>query len=193
MDEKEISPEESLELIQTMIGKARKRYTDNSFFFLLWGWITLIASLAHFYLATYTDFEHPYIGWSMTIVGGIISGIVGARQGKKAVVKNYADKMYGWLWFSLGMAMFTIIFNGEVINWQVVPFILLLAGIGTVVSGAMMGFRPLQLGAIAFWALSIIAFKQPENYQMLLMALGVAVGYLLPGYMMKYNLKSHGV
>lgn len=193
MDDKEMSPEESLDLIQTMIGKARKRYTDNSFFFLLWGWICLIASLVHFYLATYTDFEYPHIGWSMTIVGAIVSGIKGARQDKTAVVKNYADKMYGWLWFSLGMAMFTIIFNGEVINWQVVPFILLLAGIGTSVSGAMMGFRPLQFGAIAFWALSIIAFKQPENYQMLLMGLGVAVGYLLPGYMMKQNFKSNGV
>lgn len=193
MGNKEMSPEESLGLIQAMIGKARKRYTDNSFFFLLWGWITLIASLAHFYLATYTNFEDPYIGWSLTIVGGIISGIRGARQGKKAVVRNYADKMYGWLWFSLGMAMFTIIFNGETIGWQIVPFILLLAGIGTAVSGAMMGFKPLQFGAIAFWALAIIAFKQPENYQMLLMGLGVAVGYLLPGYMMKHNSKSHGV
>jgi hypothetical protein len=193
MEDKEISPQESLDLIQTMIGKARKRYTDNSFFFLLWGWIVLIASLAHFYLASYTSFEQPFIGWSLTIVGGIISAIKGAQQGKNAVVRNYADKMYGWLWFALGMAMFTIIFNGEVINWQVVPFILLLAGIGTAVSGAMMGFRPLQFGAIGFWALAIIAFRQPENYQMLMMALGVAVGYLLPGYMMKYNSKAHGV
>lgn len=187
MDDQEISPEESLDLIQAMIGKARKRYTDNSFFFLLWGWITLSASLAHFYLATYTDFEHPEIGWSMTIVGGIISGIVGARRGKNAVVKNYTDKMYGWLWFSLGMAMFTIIFHGDVINWQVVPFIMLLAGVGTMVSGAMMGFKPLQFGAIGFWILAIIAFRQPENYQMLLMALSVAIGYLLPGYMMKFK------
>lgn len=193
MDDKEMSPQESMDLIETMIGKARKRYTDNSFFFLLWGWICLIGSLTHFYLATYTDFEHPSIGWSLTILGGIISGIKGAQQGKRAVVKNYADKMYSWLWFSLGMAMFTIIFNGEAINWQVVPFILLLAGIGTAVSGAMMGFKPLQFGAIAFWVLAIISFRQPENYQMLMMGLGVVVGYLLPGYMMKHNLKSHGV
>ena len=31
MKEKELSPEESIDLINTMIGKARKRYTDNSF------------------------------------------------------------------------------------------------------------------------------------------------------------------
>ena len=190
MDEKEMSPQESLDLIQSMIGKARKRYTDNSFFFLLWGWITLVASLTHFYLATYTDFNDPYLGWALTIPGGIISAIYGSRQEKRSNVTNYTDKLYGWLWGSLGLAMFSIIFNGELLSWQVVPFIMLLAGVGTVVSGVMMGFKPLQFGSIAFWALSFVAFRQPENYQMLMMALAVAVGYLLPGYIMKQKAKS---
>ena len=44
MKEKELSPEESIDLINTMIGKARKRYTDNSFYFLLWGWLVIVAS-----------------------------------------------------------------------------------------------------------------------------------------------------
>ena len=103
------------------------------------------------------------------------------------------DKMYGWLWLSLGLAMFTIIFNGELVGWNTVPFILLFAGVGTAVSGAMMNFKPMQFGALAFWILSFIAFRQSENDQMLLMALGVALGYLLPGYIMKANSKKHGV
>lgn len=193
MEEKDISPEESLQLIQSMIGRARKRYTDNSFFFLLWGWITLFASLLHFYLGVYTSFEHPYIGWTLTIVGGIISAIKGSQREKRSEVTNYTDKIYGWLWFSLGMAMFTIIFNGDIVNWYVVPFIMLFAGVGTLVSGVMMNFKPLQFGAIAFWALAIVSFRQPETYQMLLMALSVAVGYLLPGYIMKYNSRKNAV
>lgn len=193
MDDKELSPEQSLDLIQTMIRRARKRYTDNSFFFLLWGWITLTASLAHYYLGTYTDFEHPYAGWSLTIVGGIVSAIYSSRLGKRSKVTNYTDKLYGWLWASLGAAMFIVIFNGENINWQVVPFIMLLAGIGTLVSGAMMNFRLLQIGSIPFWVLAFVAFKQPEQVQMLLMAIAVAIGYLVPGYVMRYNTKTNGV
>lgn len=193
MEEKDITPQESMALIQSMIGKARKRYSDNSFFFLLWGWIVLVASSGHFYLSTFTDFEYPFIGWSLTIVGGIISGVVSARQGKKSQVKGYTDQMYGWLWLSLGIAMFTIVFNGQLINWNTTPFILLLAGVGTAVSGAMMGFKPLQFGALVFWILAFVAFRQPENYQMLIMALGIAVGYLVPGYIMKANFNKHGV
>ncbi|KOF03793.1 hypothetical protein OB69_04325 [Roseivirga seohaensis subsp. aquiponti] len=193
MEEKELTPQESMALIQSMIGKARKRYSDNSFFFLLWGWIVLVASVGHYYLSTFTDFEYPFIGWSLTIVGAIVSGVVGARRGKKSQVKNYTDKMYAWLWFSLGMAMFTIVFNGQLIGWNTVPFILLLAGVGTAVSGAMMGFRPLQIGGLVFWILAFIAFRQPENYQMLILAGGIAIGYLVPGYIMKANFRKHGV
>ena len=193
MEEKELTPQESMALIESMIGKARKRYSDNSFYFLFWGWIVLTASLTHFYLLTYTTFEHPYIGWSLTVIGGIVSGIVGAKRSKNAEVKNYTDNMYGWLWLSLGMAMFTIIFNGELIGWNTIPFILLLAGVGTSVSGAMMGFRPLQIGAVVFWILTFVAFRQPENYQMLTMAIGIAAGYLIPGYILKANFKKHGV
>ena len=193
MDDKDLSPEQSLELIQSMIGRARKRYTDNSFFFLLWGWITLVASLGHFYLGVYTDYEHPYAVWSLSFVGGIVSAIYGSRMSKRSKVTNYTDKLYGWLWTSLGIAMFVIIFNGELLKWQVVPFIMLLAGVGTLVSGVMMGFKPLQFGSAAFWILSFIAFRQPEHYQMLLMALSVAAGYLLPGYIMKYNAKVNGI
>tara|TARA_R110001592_G_scaffold17115_8_gene72483 strand:- start:1517 stop:2098 length:582 start_codon:yes stop_codon:yes gene_type:complete len=193
MEEKELTPQESMALIQSMIGKSRKRYSDNSFFFLLWGWIVLIASLTHFYLSTYTTYEHPYIAWSLTVVGGMISGIVGARQGKNAKVRNYTDKMYGWLWLSLGLAMFTIIFNGQFIGWNTTPFILLFAAVGTSVSGAMMNFKPLQFGALVFWVLTFVAFRQPENYQMLIMACGIVIGYLVPGYIMKANFRNNGV
>jgi hypothetical protein len=193
MEEKEISPDESLKLIQSMIGKARQNYTDNSIFFLLWGWIVFVASLSHYYLAVHTTFEDPYIAWSLTLVGAVASAVIGAKKGKSRMVRNYTDKMYGWLWLCLGLAMFTIIFNGEHIAWNTVPFILLFAGVGTAVSGAMMNFKPLQIGALSFWILSFIAFRQPESYQMLLMALGVATGYLLPGYIMRANFKKHGV
>ncbi len=193
MEDKELSPQESLDLIQQMIGKARKRYTDNSYYFLLWGWITIIASLFHYITATYTTFEEPSAGWSLTFVGVILSIFRGRKEGKTAKVHNYTDKLYGWLWLSLGIAMFTIMFNGPMIGWNIVPFILLLAGVGTSVSGAMMNFQPLRIGAVIFWLLAIAAFRVDENQQMLLMAAGVAFGYLVPGYIMKSKNKKNAI
>jgi hypothetical protein len=40
-----LSPEESLQVIRTMIEKAKTTVADNSFYFLLWGWLVFIAAL----------------------------------------------------------------------------------------------------------------------------------------------------
>lgn len=193
MDEKELSPHQSLELIQTMINRARCRYADNSFYFLLWGWIVLIASSTHFYLLEFTDYPHPYIGWSLNIIGVIAAIIKSVRDGKRTVVTNYTDKVYGWLWLALGIGMFTILFNGEMLGWSIVPFILLLVAIGTFVSGSMMRFRPLQIGGVVTWLLSIWAFQSTEAYQMLMTAIAMLLGYLIPGYIMKYNTRKNAI
>ena len=193
MEDKELSPQESLDLIQSMIGRARKRYTNNSFYFLLWGWIVMLGSFIHFYLLEFTDYPYPFIGWSLHIVGIVASIVKSVKNSKESVVSNYTDKVYGWLWLSLGISMFTILFNAEFFEWTVVPFILLLVSIGTFVSGAMMRFRPLQIGGVAFWLLCFVAFRVPEAYQMLIMSVSMLIGYLIPGYIMNYNAKKNGV
>lgn len=193
MDEKELSPQESMDLIQSMIGRARKRYTDNSFYFLLWGWIVMLGSGIHFYLLEFTDYPYPFIGWSFQIVGVIASIVKSVKDSKKQVVSNYTDKVYGWLWLTLGVSMFTIVLNAEMFDWSIVPFILILVSIGTFVSGAMMQFRPLQVGGVVFWLLSFLAFRVPEAYQMLIMSGSMLIGYLIPGYIMKFNAKKNGV
>lgn len=192
MEEKEISPEESMDLINTMIRKAQKRYTDNSFYFLLWGWVVLIASAIHFYLMEFTDYPNPHIAWLLNFIGVVASIVKGSKDSKKHVVANYTDKVYGWLWLALGVAMFTILFNGGMFDWSVVPFILLLAAIGTFVSGAMMKFVPLQISGVVFWILCFVAFRMSEAYQMLIMSASM-LGYLVPGYIMKFSAKRNGV
>ncbi len=193
MEDKELSPQESLDLIQSMIGKARQRYTDNSFHFLLWGWIIIVASTAHFYLLEFTDYPNPAYVWLLNFVGVVGSSIKGFRDGKQKVVTNYSDKVYGWLWLALGISMFIIVLNGFYLNWQLVPYILIMVGIGTFVSGAMMHFKLLQLGGIICWILCFIAFRVPESYQMLIMAGGMLLGYLVPGYIMKFKAKRNGL
>ena len=189
MKEKELTPEESLALINNMIGKARQRYTDNSFFYLLWGWLVILASALHYFLATQQLVDEPSMAWLLMFVGVIVSPIYGSRREKKATVTHYTDKLYAWLWLSLGIAMIIVIINGPYLNFQIAPLILMIAGVGTFVSGAMMRFKVLQFGAICLWAMAIFAFHLNEIDQMAAMAVGIALGYLVPGYVMKFNAK----
>ncbi len=189
MEDKELSPEESLNLINSMIGKARKRYTDNSFYFLLWGWLVISAAALHYFFAVADVIEEPSMAWFIMFIGAIVSMVYGRRQEKQAAVTHYTDKLYAWLWFSLGVAMVIVIINGQLLNFQIVPLMLMLAGVGTFISGAMMRFKVLQFGAACLWAMSIFAFRLDEIDQLPAMAVGIAIGYLLPGYVMKFNYK----
>ena len=190
MDEqKDFTPQESLALINSMISKARQRYSDKSFYYLLWGWIVIIACLLHYAFDSYQLIEEPSMAWLVMFIGAAISIFYGMRESKQAKVTHYTDKLYGWLWLSMSIGMIIVIINGQFINFQIVPLILLLAGAGTFVSGAMMKFRALQLGAVCLWAMAIFAFRLNEVEQLLAMAVGIALGYLLPGYIMKFNMK----
>jgi hypothetical protein len=48
-NEKELSPQESIELIQTMINKTKGVVADDSFYFLLWGWLVFACCLGQLY------------------------------------------------------------------------------------------------------------------------------------------------
>jgi hypothetical protein len=49
-DEKELSPQESLDLIKSMINKTKGAVADDSFHFLMWGWLVFSCCLASYIL-----------------------------------------------------------------------------------------------------------------------------------------------
>lgn len=48
--EKTLTPEESIQIIQRSISNSRKNMREGSFYYLLWGWALILASLANYFL-----------------------------------------------------------------------------------------------------------------------------------------------
>lgn len=180
-----LSHEQSLAIITSMISTAKGNFKQNSFYFLFWGWIIAIASLGHFYLAAYTDFEAPYVVWLVTIPGWIISMIWGYQQAKKEVVKTYSDTLVLWTWIANTICIVIVIFSGTYINFQITPIILIFAGFATFTTGMIIRYKPLILGGSSFWVAAPIAFAVGGVYVHLITAVAILVGYLIPGYMLK--------
>ena len=63
MTEDKFTPEQSLELIGSMINKAKNKFGENGHLYLLWGWAILICSLAQFILFRYVKWEYHYMVW----------------------------------------------------------------------------------------------------------------------------------
>lgn len=186
MTNTELSKEESLALITSMINKAKRNFAKgSSFHFLLWGWVVMLANLGHYLIAKYDWYEAPQIVWIATIPAGIISISYGFIRGKRATVKSHIDSLYGLIWLGVFVSVIIILFFVGDINQNLNAIILTFAGLGVFLSGCALRFAPSILGAVALWICAIIAFNLSPVDQYLVGAIGILAGYLVPGYLLK--------
>ncbi len=184
-NEKIMTGEESLRIITEMINKTKVNIRQSSFHLLFWGWLIVACSLTEYLLFKLTDYATPWYVWFLVIPGVFVSMIYGFVTGRKEKVYTYATMLYGWTWIGFLFAaiiLFIILSN----NLQAVgPFILLLAGFPTFMSGLIIKFRPLIFGGITFWILTPLAQFAGPDIAMLTMPVAIIIGYLIPGYMLK--------
>jgi hypothetical protein len=184
-EEKVMTGEESLRIITEMINKTKVNISQGSFHLLFWGWLIFACSLSEYMLMKFTTFEHSYYVWFLTIPGVFVSLIYGFVNGRKATVHTYAEMVYMWTWMGFLFAFVTLfIIHREQLD-TVAPYILILAGFPTFVSGVILKFRPLIFGGICFWIISVIVSFAGPSIASLGMPLAVITGYLIPGYMLK--------
>ena len=118
MAEEIFSPKESLQLIDSMINKAQRRFSENGFLYLLWGWIIFACSIAHFVLIQLQWFKHPEIIWASCWVAVIFQIIYLSKNRKKEKVKTYSTEIIDYIWISFGISMFIISFTlGRANGW----------------------------------------------------------------------------
>jgi hypothetical protein len=194
MSEENFSPEQSLQVIQSMISKTKQDMSDNGIYFLVWGWITFIACTGQFVLKHIVNYERHYLVWWLIIVGIAFSIYKGIREEKTRRVKTYIGESMKYLWIGMGVSYFVLSMILSKTGWSfsVFPFFILLYGLGTFVSGSIIKFRPLIIGGIAAWALAIGAVYVEYDYQMLFGAAAILISYIIPAYLLRYKNKISG-
>ncbi|MDY6801834.1 MAG: hypothetical protein SVU94_11525 [Bacteroidota bacterium] len=190
MEEKNLKAEESLRIIEQMIQKTKGNLHDSSFYFLLWGWIILIANIGQIVL-NYLSYDKPYLVWLLIIPGVIASAVYGAQHGRKAKVETHLDRLNFLIWMAFLVCYFTILIFMKEINYQVIPVIFLLAGYATFLTGVVIKFKPLIWGGFIFLAGVFAYFLLPANYFEFVPPVVIILGYLIPGYLLKTHHKKN--
>ena len=187
MNEESLSPQDSLSLIQSMIDKTKKSMSDDSIYYLVWGWLTFIACTTQFVLKHIYNYEKHYQVWWLIVIGVVFSVWYGRKDSKGQKVKTYVDESIKWLWVGMGIAYFVLSMILGKMGWEkmVFPFFIMLYGLGTFVSGNIIQFRPLIIGGIIAFALAVIAAYAEYDYQMLIAAAAILISYIIPAYMLR--------
>jgi len=192
MEQENFSPQESLQLIQSMIAKTRRDMGDNSSHFLLWGWITFVACTGQFILKNILHYEKHYLVWLLVIPGMLFSAYLGIKEGKNRKAETYIGESMKYLWMGMGISYFVLSMILSRMGWDtnIFPFFILLYGLGTFISGKLLQFKPMVFGGLIAWALAIASAYFNYDYQTLFGAAAILVSYIIPAYMLRSKNKS---
>lgn len=192
--EKTLSPQESLRVIRETIDIAKHSFRDNGFHFLLWGWLVVIASTAHYYLAEIQHAPRPELAWGiMVIVGVPIALVYEWRRSKREKTENILHNWYGLVWLGFAISMMVSIPLSVRGSLSPVPFILVLVGFATFMSGVLLRFTPLLIGAAVMWAGALWCLFLTPSQHLLVQAGCAVLGYLVPGYLLNALSRSRHV
>jgi hypothetical protein len=188
MQEENLSPQQSLRIIQQMVGKTRAGFGNNSHYFLLWGWLAFAAMLCQYALKVWWGVHQHYQVWWVTVVGVVATVIMSRRQERNRRVSTYVDDSIKYLWTALGISFFTltlVLGLGKVGFEHCYSFYILMYAIGTFTTGCLIKFRPLIIGGIACWGLSVATAFTGFDEDLLLAAVAMLVSYIIPGHLLR--------
>ena len=189
--EKNFSNEESLQLIKTMVGISRQKLRAGGRYYILFGSLFFLASLVQYVLFTVYESKLHWLSWMVAgALAVIISLFLGRKKRKTGGVTNYLTRLNRYLWTAFIVGIFFVTFLGsqQIIPYsQINPLIIMFYGFATFITGGMLKFRWLIIGAIASWIIAVFCAYQDYSVQMLLVSLTILIAYLIPGLILNYS------
>lgn len=181
-----LSNEKSMEIIHQMINQAKTNITDNGLNWLLWGSMLFLTSLATFCFIT-IGAENIFLGWNIFGLVTIVLLAWGIFKPRKKTVKTYVGDLMKLVDIGFVVSIFTVIFsmNIAVSANSGFGFLLMVFSFFMLVKGGAANSKILMCGAAVNWAGAIAMFVNKDfRYDMLIMAIAIFIGYIIPGIIM---------
>ncbi len=191
-----MTPDESLGVITEMINNLKEDYKNDSYNFILWGWTITLASITHYIMLLLLHRYEMYsnmgllsmLNWILFVGAGMAIQYIHIAKQKPSIRSPY-NRFIKALWLAAGLNMVVII--ALCFKFEIYPPVLILPiiGMATLIMGILIRFKPLIAGGCLFFAAALIAAFWFYEYSLIVNAIAIVLGYLVPGYMLK-NSKS---
>jgi hypothetical protein len=215
--EVKFTEQQSLQLITEMINKAQNNVQKGSGLFMIyWGCMTAITALLNVILIYILwrlsmPVNLSFHIWWIMVPAWIVSFLLHRKRDRSAIVKSHIDNIISSVWkaFAISYAIFLPCIFGLAYALQepahffylINPMLILIMGIGEYVTAKACRFRPFLYGAVAMWAGSLacvaatILFKNGYGVlvQLLILAICMVIGFVIPGYKLNKSAKAHHV
>ena len=211
MEERNISEQESLRLIQEMIGKAKSHFHESGTSSMLWGTVIGICGLVSF-AEQHWDFSIGFDIWLLTLAA-IIPGVwFNIRESKKRMVKTHQEVATNIVWNVFGISIVCLVLYGNIVpsvterlfagdniellskntltgelthyrpgTLSLSSIFLIIYAFPTLATGLITKFKPMTIGAIVCYCFFIASLFTSFEYDMLLSGLAGIGNWLIPG------------
>ena len=180
MENTDLTPEKSFELINQIINDARNRIEENGFIYAFWGVLSTAAALGQFFLLRNGYLNINYYPYFIMPLGAIYTGYYYYK--KKKSEHNQIGRILGISWSAIVLNVFILGFllSGS-LKANLIPVILVLLGIAIIISGATTKNWLLLFAGIVMDLAGLFCFSVTWMYQPLLLGIVSAVTIFVPG------------
>ena len=200
MEERKLNEKESLELIAQMIQNSKKNLqVGRGNQFILWGALGAITSLAVMTMLLLTNspmwnwlwFAIPVIGWPVMMWQ--------LKKEEKPVI-TFIDKVMKAVWTTIGsIGMLSILLMAYVAHntHLIIPCTILLIGIGSAISGAVLDNKRIQswasgtFGFVMIVSLRIAFDETNPIWNHIIFSIAFIGLLVIPGYILNKEAKKH--
>jgi hypothetical protein len=196
MDEKNLTPEESLLLITKTIEETKQRFQENGHIIILWGCLTFMVFFSQYVFSLTGLYKKFDIIWTVILfpLGAIYTFIyIRKTVNKKNLPKTLLSRVIGTMGWAMGLNLMILgfLFSQQLGDAMAPVFIILLA-LSMIVTGASIEFKPLFIGGILLNLIGLGSFFISRDYHGFSMMLGAIVGLIIPGILLnKAHRKEH--
>jgi len=185
--QQEFNEHTSLQLIESMINRAKDKFSENGTLYMLWGIVVFICSLVQFIGIYYYGYTQIYYVWFLTWLVLIYQMVFLSRKKKAETVRTYTADILKYVWLCFVCCLFVAIFTLQVKQAysSINPTILVLYAVPTFLSGIILKFRPLVAGGAFCWALAIGSVFAPFAFQSLFICVAVVAAWIIPGILLR--------
>lgn len=194
MEEKQLSGEDSLRLINRMIYEARGYFYESGTGALLLGFGVLICSVLSACIEK-NIIRFPFQPFYLVIPIFAVQGFIQYKEEKKKKAKTFTDETIDFIWLAFFISVIISlagIFGGA--GYSIITIILFLSGFATFLTGMVAKFRyHIVCGMAVLLFAAVSFFIRNENIYFLLAATSGAI-WIVPGFILRAHFKKqlHG-
>ena len=207
MEDKQLTEQESLQLIQQMISRAKNDFVDTGIGPILWGAVISFCSIVQF-LIIHFQWQLPFDVWLLALAAIIPQIFISVRERRERKAKGWDDDIMGYVWLCFGVGVFIVNFLNnvtadafnpllsdyrEITGKESIPnfwsygssYLLFVYGYPTIVTGAARKFKLMSVGGIVCWVSALVSAFTITKFDFLLMAFSAALAWLIPGIVLR--------